>query len=296
MTSTITFRTFLASVLAPMGGLAIGLSLSACDLGMKDLGDESESAGDDGGSSGSATPGGTCEPGEQAPADDGCNTCTCDDSGHWSCTAIGCDPTQGATSSVDDGGDGVPPGPCEPGEEMPAGDGCNTCVCDDTGQWACTAIGCDPTGGPGCTPGDQMPADDGCNTCTCGDDGTWGCTEIACVPQVNVCQAQDPGYATIVAASVVGDDLLVSLSYGGGCEDQFFSPCWDGAFAESDPVQTWLALSHSGAPDPCDAVVQDDLSFSLLPMRAAYEEGYQTTSGEIIIHLDGWEGSLTYAW
>jgi hypothetical protein len=119
---------------------------------------------------------------------------------------------------------------------------------------------------------------------------------MACPAQVNICEAADPDYATIVAASISGDDLLVSLSYGGGCEEQSFHPCWDGSFAESNPVQTWLALSHSGAFDPCDSIVNEDLSFSLLPMRQAYEDGYQTTSGTIIVHLDGWGGSLTYSW
>jgi hypothetical protein len=279
-----------------LGGLAIGLGVAACDLDMKDLGDESESAGDDDGNGDTGGPGGQCEPGDQMMADDGCNTCSCTDDGQWACTALGCDPTQGATDGADSGGDGFPPGMCEPGDTMPADDGCNTCTCDDSGLWACTAIGCEPTGGGECTPGDTMPADDGCNTCTCGDDSLWACTEIACAPQVNICEAQEPDYATIVDASIVGDDLLVSLSYGGGCEDQTFQPCWDGLFAESLPVQTWVALSHSGAPDPCDAIVNEDLSFSLLPMRQAYEDGYQTTTGTITLHLDGWGGALTYSW
>jgi hypothetical protein len=276
----------------------MGISLAACDLDMKDLGDETETAGDDGGGTGTVIPGGTCEPGTRMPADDGCNTCDCTEEGQWACTEIGCDQTQGTggADGDDDGADGgPPPGMCQPGDTWE--DDCNTCSCENDGQtWSCTALDCGSTGGGACVPGEEMPAEDGCNTCTCTDDGGWACTDMACPAQVNICEAADPDYATIVAASISGDDLLVSLSYSGGCEEQSFHPCWDGSFAESNPVQTWLALSHSGAFDPCDSIVNEDLSFSLLPMRQAYEDGYQTTSGTIIVHLDGWGGSLTYSW
>jgi hypothetical protein len=49
---------------------------------------------------------------------------------------------------------------CRPGDTKPAGDGCNTCGCTGTGEWACTAKLCDPTphgklcggwAGPTCT-------------------------------------------------------------------------------------------------------------------------------------------------
>ena len=291
--------TMLRPYLLSLGGLAIGVSVGACDLGMKDLGDETETAGDEGADDAATTgtPSGPCEPGDSMPAGDGCNTCSCTDDGQWACTEIGCDPTQGATDGQDSGGtNGFPPGMCEPGDQIPADDGCNTCTCDDSGLWACTEIDCGSTGGGECTPGDTMPAGDGCNTCTCDDTGLWGCSEIACPPQVNVCEAQEPDYATITAASIVGDDLLVSVSYGGGCQEHTFQPCWDGLFAESRPVQTWVALGHSGPPDPCDAIISEDLSFSMLPMRQAYEDGYQTMTGTITVHLDGWASALTYSW
>lgn len=287
MTTSNTIQNLLLSI----GGLALGASLGACDLDMKDLGDETETAGDDG-----ATPGGQCEPGDQMMADDGCNTCSCGDDGVWACTELGCDPTQGPG---DDGGDaGDDGGQCQPGDEMPSSDGCNTCSCDETGNWACTDIACGETEGGECTPGDMMPADDGCNTCTCGDDGIWACTLLGCDPEpmVDVCEPLDPGFAAVMGASITGDNLLVSVAYAGGCEPQFFGACWDGAFAESDPVQVWVALSHTGLPDPCDGIVQEDLSYSLTDMRAAYEAGYQTATGTITIHLDGWAESLTYAW
>ncbi len=31
-----------------------------------------------------------------------------------------------------------------------------------------------------CSAGDTKPADDGCNSCTCDENGNWGCTEMGC--------------------------------------------------------------------------------------------------------------------
>src|SRR5688572_30277594 len=77
----------------------------------------------------------------------------------------------GAPTDNDPPPEGQPPTPgdecSDPGETVPAGDGCNTCNCHD-GYWQCTLIGCTATPGEGCSQeGDKAPADDHCNTCTC---------------------------------------------------------------------------------------------------------------------------------
>ncbi|MFN3199963.1 MAG: Kazal-type serine protease inhibitor domain-containing protein [Bradymonadia bacterium] len=77
---------------------------------------------------------------------------------------------------------------CEAGTTRDADDGCNTCVCTDDGQWACTEMACidpeprpEPQPEPACEAGTTRDADDGCNTCVCTDDGFWACTEMACI-------------------------------------------------------------------------------------------------------------------
>jgi hypothetical protein len=159
---------------------------------------------------GPVAPGQDCpEPGATSPADDGCNSCSCE-SGSWSCTVKDCAPE------------------CEDGTEKAAGDGCNTCSCDG-GSWLCTQKACPepecsavlgpadaPCGEnapyvartPGtdaccvrcslvsgyvyydtmeaceaskrCTPGEIKYAFDHCNTCTCDDNGEWACTDSSC--------------------------------------------------------------------------------------------------------------------
>lgn len=169
--------------------LGVGLSLAAC-------------GGTTNPPSGMHTqpaPGVACQSlGTTAPADDGCNTCTCTEDG-WACTLIACGdpPACTAGETTDDGcnscsctGDGNwvctekdcagPEVPCASGDTKDADDGCNTCTCTDDGSWACTEKACVPDGE--CTVGDSKVADDGCNTCGCMEDGTWACTLVDCDP------------------------------------------------------------------------------------------------------------------
>lgn len=70
-----------------------------------------------------------------------------------------------------------------PGDSFPASDGCNTCVCGDNGQIACTKIACPVSctyNGISYLVGDSFPKGDECNECTCQDGGQVGCTEIFC--------------------------------------------------------------------------------------------------------------------
>ncbi len=289
-----------------LAGALLGAIAGACDP--KTIGDET--AGNV-----------VCKKGETKPAEDGCNTCSCE-GGEWSCTKMAC-------------------GECQPGETMPAPDGCNTCSCVE-GMWACTLIGCGATTTDGgmCTEGETMPAPDGCNTCTC-TGGQWACTEKACVDTtggsgadtetsgpvvacgdgvldlgeqcddgnivsgdgcsatctleggqaIQECAqpyAMDP--MTIETAMIVGDALEVGVQHSGGCETHEFAYCWDGAFLESFPVQVMTQISHDANGDLCDALISEMLSFDLVPLKTAYQKSYQTPNGQVSINLAGWQG------
>jgi Pacifastin inhibitor (LCMII) len=270
---------FLRSSLSlSFAGLLVGLLASACDLPDKNLGDDDTAAG--------STTGGMCEPGDTMMQD--CNTCSCTEDGQWACTEIGCDPT--SSSGADSGG------ACDPTTKPE--DDCNSCSCID-GEWACTAIGCDPTtggsdsGGGVCDPAENPT--DGCNDCVC-NDGQWSCTEAECppVPPVGICGGAEPNDPIEVTnATIVGHALIVSVEHGGGCVNHGYGSCWDGAFAESEPVQAWLQINHEDHDDPCDAIVMQDVSFDLTPMRDAWIDAYQQPSGTIVVHVADW-GSVEY--
>ncbi|MGB1012917.1 MAG: hypothetical protein ACPG4T_02200 [Nannocystaceae bacterium] len=102
----------------------------------------------------------------------------------------------------------------------------------------------------------------------------------------------DPVY--IHDAQIMGDTLYVHLSYSGGCEEHELTSCWDGAFAESEPVQAFTRIAHNANMDPCEAQPEEMLEFDLTPMKTSWQEGYQQDSGTILVHVDGWENTLNY--
>lgn len=132
-----------------------------------------------------------CQPGETRPADDGCNTCVCEDDGSWSCTEIGCGPVCDPDEVLVDGecltgcysnqdcGEGqictaedqclAPPGAGE-GLDAPA-----VCYgyCEDE-PVNCPDIGCPPIA---CEFGTILDAN-GCDTCECAPPPE--CEPVAC--------------------------------------------------------------------------------------------------------------------
>ncbi|MDC0666736.1 DUF4215 domain-containing protein [Nannocystis radixulma] len=238
-----------------------------------------------------------CEDGETKPDPDGCNTCTCHDGG-WACTEKACPTTDG---QGDECGDGVVQAPeeCDDGN-LVGGDGCSS---------ECTLDGADTEGSTGDEPVGSTTGPVG----DCGngvlepgeacDDGNLvdgdGCSSSCSIPGGGgVLQCAEPipnDWYTILEAAIVVDTLAVQVQYGGGCETHEFSLCWDGAFAESDPVQIWTKISHDGNNDNCDAAPIEDLEFDLADLKATWQQAYQQQSGEITIHLDGWPSSLVYA-
>lgn len=124
-----------------------------------------------------------------------------------------------------------------------------------------------------------------------------GCPTSSGVPpaELSDCGAQESAGYDIVdndtggagAAWIEGDTLSVSVAYGGGCEEHLFSICWDGAFAESDPVQVDLSLWHGGTPDMCEAMVYETRTFDLAPLKDAWHAGYGAGAGTITVHLEG---------
>ena len=88
------------------------------------------------------------------------------------------------------------------------------------------------------------------------------------------------------AASIMGDTLSVSVSYGGGCRTHRFTLVASNAFMESYPVQLRASLAHVANEDPCRAWVTADYDFDLTPIKRRYQEGYRQEAGTIILILE----------
>ena len=250
-------------------GLATGVGLGACDLPQKDLGDETAEGGN-------SDDGGTCEDGDTKLADDGCNTCECVD-GKFACTEIACGEgsASGSGTTTSAGDDGLPP--CEPGDEMVAPDGCNTCSCNQQSEWECTDLACEDDSGS--DTGGEPPSGNPFES----NEVTAMCVDATPFDDISV-----------VAAAINGNDLNATLGYSGGCAEHLIGVCWDGEFAESEPVQVWLEIAHDDMNDPCDAVPTEDRTFDLTPLAEAFAAAYGGADAEITIHFGDWPQPLTY--
>ncbi len=98
---------------------------------------------------------------------------------------------------------------------------------------------------------------------------------------------------TILDARIVGDDLLLSVRYGGGCVDHDFWLAASTLFMESQPPQVAMLLSHNAHNDLCRALITRDLAFDLRPLARSFAEG-GADNGTLILRLPGWTGELRY--
>ena len=164
----------------PAAILLVGLGTAG--VGLVHCGETTSSVG--------AMNGQACSPvGSMEKASDGCNACTCSQSG-WACTTLACAaPDGGGDSTVGPGGvscvyNGVS---YRPGDTFASTDGCNGCTCAQSGQVACTLLAC--TSGPDAASSDASPdggcvgppPSNGCNSCFC-NAGTWICGVTQCPP------------------------------------------------------------------------------------------------------------------
>jgi von Willebrand factor type C domain len=220
--------------------------------------------------------------GEGFPAVDGCNKCTCGADGSVGCTKIGCPggKTCEYSGKVYQIGDAFP-------DEL----GCNSCSCTESGV-ACTLRYCDPRlacsfGNRSFASGSSVLCSDGCNSCLC-NDGSWSSTDRACsaLPKVERCTGVE-GAAKARVLYLDGDALALEVGMGGCANTEpAFKLCFDGAFAESHPVQTRLRVVAEELTS-CSAWTMQNKVFDLTPLREAFREAYQSSSGVIIVGLTG---------
>ena len=90
---------------------------------------------------------------------------------------------------------------------------------------------------------------------------------------------------TINAATLQAGTLTLNVSYSGGCETHAFTLVAEERFLESFPVQLHVSLAHNANSDTCEARITEDYHFDLTPLKEAYQLGYQTDTGTIVLRL-----------
>ena len=190
------------------------------------------------------------------------------------------------TSSSATGGD------CTPGDTKTAEDGCTPCECDASGTWSCPGSRCNPTSGAVTTgeattdaststtdaTTDVTAESTGTGEASTGDATTGGAMLPPCGP------TEQSDEFLITSAVLVGDSLVVDLSYSGGCETHDFVLCFDGFVIE----EGWRAvrLEHDAHGDTCKAGIEEQRSFDLIPL--------QEENSPLEFLLDGWGELFVY--
>lgn len=185
---------------------------------------------------------------------------------------------------------------CTPGDTRPSSAGdCELCVCSDAGVWLCDR--CAPTTGP-----DETTFDDSTASATAssvvsatetGDETTAGTTDTGddtgdttgggALPECAALGDGDP--FEIQKAAVMGDELVLEVVYGGGCETHDFTLCFAGIVLDTNVVL--VDVVHDAHGDACEALITEPRVFDLTPFQAAGTSPMQ-------LGLDGWGDLLEY--
>lgn len=102
---------------------------------------------------------------------------------------------------------------------------------------------------------------------------------------------QDP--YSIQSLSLEGGILNISVSYSGGCVEHEWGLIGTDRFAESNPVQARVVLTHDDKDDNCDGIANRALAFDLSPLRKAFRESYGQETGVIRVLVKG-TGTVLY--
>lgn len=87
-------------------------------------------------------------------------------------------------------------------------------------------------------------------------------------------------------APIIEDDtLILTVSYGGGCETHDFTLVASAVFMESYPVQLGASLAHDANGDMCEAYLTAEYEFDLTPIKTLYQEAYREDTGTIVLRL-----------
>lgn len=95
----------------------------------------------------------------------------------------------------------------------------------------------------------------------------------------------DDALAMVIDAEIEGDTLIATVGHS-GCDQAEVTPCWDGSFMESFPVQVALDLAI-GPAQACDAYFEFETQIDLTPLKQAYADAYGGGAASMVVNLDG---------
>lgn len=94
---------------------------------------------------------------------------------------------------------------------------------------------------------------------------------------------------TIDEAEIVGNQLVLKVTYGGGCQEHEFKLIGSEMISKSLPPIRAIKLIHNGNNDMCKALIMQTLKFDISAFAYKQEKG-----SEITLRLDGYKEPLQY--
>lgn len=85
---------------------------------------------------------------------------------------------------------------------------------------------------------------------------------------------------------IVGDSIIINLSYSGGCRQHEFNLIAQNYFGDTELPEVKLILAHDNKLDPCEAYLTKDHSFNLLPLKYEFFKLFGEKSGSIQLRLE----------
>ena len=94
---------------------------------------------------------------------------------------------------------------------------------------------------------------------------------------------------SINSVEIVGNTLVLDVSYGGGCKEHQFEVIGSEMIAKSMPPIRAIQLVHHANGDNCRAIVRNRLEINIEDL--AYQ---QKKGDEIYLTIEGWEERILY--
>ncbi|NBW30620.1 MAG: hypothetical protein EBR35_05100 [Flavobacteriales bacterium] len=93
----------------------------------------------------------------------------------------------------------------------------------------------------------------------------------------------------ILDAKIIKNQLILSVSYSGGCEKHNFKITGDSSISKSLPPIRSVDLFHFANGDACKKLIIEELIIDLSELAYKQEEG-----SEIHLSLNGWDQKISY--
>lgn len=94
---------------------------------------------------------------------------------------------------------------------------------------------------------------------------------------------------TINKVWMEGDQLVINVSYSGGCEDHDFSLHSNGMYMKSMPPKLNILLVHNANGDACRSLLERTYRFDMAAAKYPNDQ-----YGKLMLRLDGWKEEIVY--